>query len=529
MARLVRACVAVVVAGDPSIEETQAKLTALQAQITATDTLASTLTDLRRAAVSGEYIGMPSARWALLEQSIPQLAELVYDEKHAPLVQPTPKHFNVTKFASSLENLLFAEIMPLKGPPKGSEKGAPKFAIVIASSTHVGVLTSQGQQVHSFEAGHAKPIKTMTLSTSLDEHLLLTADTDDQIRVHEIKLHASKTEDEIKVDAKSTFIGEFEIPPASGEQPPRKLTSMLVVAQKAGESRFMVGDSDGGVSMFYSNGTLRGRVVVADEGPIVKLAPSSGMQAIFLAERSFGFVSFSTVDVMRQPCVGWGAAAVDITPDVAYPSRMYISLSDGSVIAMDTMQGQQKICDLKFKLPHVSRVPLHLKVIKGYALGLQRHSDLPKGPLRLWVFNLIAIETGYGSQHSRAVVLTKAMEQRPRSLSLFRHESSKSRGSFCAVNEDGSNVELWDLQFKAASAPRAATEGDNTSWLDSIPQSWIFIVVIIGVAIWNVRKQTSKKQASSDFDSLEDRKKLEAALKRASDKRAQKMAQTSDD
>ena len=80
----------------------------------------------------------------------------------------------------------------------------------------------------------------------------------------------------------------------------RQLNVVLPI-ERGSQTFFIAGDSLGGISVFFRNGTMRGRVrVTEDPGGVKGLIRAQGQQQVlFYSSHAFGFFSPSQVDLQR--------------------------------------------------------------------------------------------------------------------------------------------------------------------------------------------------------------------------------------
>merc|ERR1712076_148476 len=151
----------------------------------------------------------------------------------------------------------------------------------------------------------------------------------------------------------------------------RDLNTVLPI-DRGTQTYFVTGDSQGGISVFFRNGTLKGRVKVTDDpGGVRGLLRSQGQMILFWSSHSFGYFSVTQIDVQYPPCTGWNSPLFDVALDPSYSSsRVVLALEDGDVIIFSTTHGKSKSCDLTMKFPKVSVLPLKLHGFRGHVMAL---------------------------------------------------------------------------------------------------------------------------------------------------------------
>ncbi|PFH32943.1 hypothetical protein BESB_081420 [Besnoitia besnoiti] len=144
----------------------------------------------------------------------------------------------------------------------------------------------------------------------------------------------------------------------------RKITSFAVISHK-GEKLFLLGDSEGWITVLSRTGTLRRRVKVTDEeGGVRHVTHQSGV-VVFCTARSFAVFSVAVMDATGA--VGGVDARAPISAialDPTRQTRLAVALEDGQVLLYDL-----KKAALLHKLSSSSRVPLSLVFLKHVILA----------------------------------------------------------------------------------------------------------------------------------------------------------------
>mmetsp|Transcript_17847 Transcript_17847/g.39123 ORF Transcript_17847/g.39123 Transcript_17847/m.39123 type:complete len:621 (+) Transcript_17847:40-1902(+) len=296
--------------------------------------------------------------------------------------------------------------------------------------------------------------------------------------------------------ATSTFKCVIKLPvKKSGEV--RNVSSVMIV-DRGSQNYFIVGDTQGSISMYHLNCTKKGRVrVTEDHGGVKGLMKSTGLAVLFYTSHSFGTFSTFTVDVQENPCSGWNSPLFDIAVDTVN-SRAALALENGDIAVYATKQtgkqGQQTMtCDLLYKLPKTSVQPHRVNYFRGHVIALPVALDEGSRGLSLTTpellfFNLGAVHSSnYGTAPSRALALQISFA--PHRLESFMLTSTQVAGKSTAptlalsfAGETG--VQLYTLSLKQPPPP--PSEGDD--WLEWFPKQTIFGVAMVGVVVWNARK-----------------------------------------
>lgn len=531
------------------------------------------LEELRQGILSGKRIELPSAEREHLQQGYPLVSEISVDSRHKPVSTNVSRHLTRLRAVGDVD-VKFHQFLPLKKAPSGGSKaGSAALIVIIDTKNRLSLYTIEGELVlDKMELGHddGRQIQLMTMSPTQDNHFIVTADDGGEIRHHALKI---ATRPQPKKGAKGSNGTASE--GAAGEdagtdmkkQPsliitpnftaslntgfaqlsePRKLTSLIAV-DRGTQSYYVTGDTAGGISVFYRNGTLKGRVrVTEDFGGVKGMLRGQGQTLLFYSSHSFGFFSVSQIDVQSPLCSGWNSPLFDVAvdPSLAY-NKVMLGLSDGDVLVFATTRGKSKVCDLTVKFPRVSPLPFKLHVFKGHVMGLpvipeDMESSMTDFLRELYFFNMAAMEAGYGVSPTKAITVQASFKpKQPESYALLGTGSSSSdrAKSHVAIRFEGRpGVELFELSLKQPPAPKSAGGnggdvgggllgggggggGDDTlgSWLNWFPKIGVFGLALVGVVIWNVRKVTAQRKTDSldDFDDSYFKEKLKERRERA--------------
>jgi len=551
------------------------------------------LQEIRSGVLEGRRIELPSAQREHLEKGAPIVSEISVDARHKPISTNQTRHFIRQRTIAEGSRVAFHTFMVLK-KPSGSKAGPAALLVTLDTDSKLSIYSMDGDVLldrQDLGHGPGRMVTLIALSPSQENHFVASGDDSGTVRVHNLKVVAkrekkvvkgnvtamanssdedsseSEPSEEERLPSKkpaqqqqqlivtANFSSTFALPTgAAGEV--RKLNALLPV-DRGSQTYFVTGDSLGGISVFYRNGTIKGRVrVTEDLGGVGGLLRGQGQTVLFHSSHNFGFFSVSQIDVQYPPCSGWNAPLYDVAVDPSQSySRVILSLTDGDVLVFSTTRGKSKACDLTLKFPHVSNIPFKLHVLKGHVLGLPvpvEEEDIKANALReIHFFNTAAMDAGYGVTPSRAVTLQVAFKPRqPESFALHGSAGTgqgagKSQIALRFADEPG--IELYELNLKTPPPPKSAGGGggggggggassmlgggsggtdDAWSWLNWFPKIGVFGIALIGVVIWNVRKVTSQKKESrgggggmDDFDDdylqkLREKKRLRESEKK---------------
>jgi len=310
----------------------------------------------------------------------------------------------------------------------------------------------------------------------------------------------------------ANFSSGFRLP--RGRSGERRILNALLPMDRGTQAFFLTGDSLGAISIFHRNGTVKARARVTDDpGGVKGLLRSQGQNVMYYSSHEFGFFSVPQVKVQHMPCVGWNSPLVDIVTDpVGQHGRVVLALADGDVLVFSTTFGKAKVCDLIFKFPRVSMLPLNLHLLKGHVFALQtanadKANASGEEPMReIFFFNMGAMEAGYGVAPSGAVMLQASFKpKQPEAYALHTSHSGnigeRARTQMALRFVGYPGVDLFDLDIKQPPAPAPSHgPGDDSSWFEWIPKAGVFGVALVGVGFWSASKAAAgHNDADDDF------------------------------
>mmetsp|Transcript_2312 Transcript_2312/g.5487 ORF Transcript_2312/g.5487 Transcript_2312/m.5487 type:complete len:620 (-) Transcript_2312:112-1971(-) len=486
----------------------------------------SALEELRTGIISGKRMELPSAQRMHLERGSSVISQVTFDARHRPVSTNMTRHFKLLSTVGDHAEARHFGFMPTKKGSGGSggKAGTGTLLAVIDSLMTLSVYDLQGEDLlRNFDLGHSGEIAHMSLPTAGESNFILTSDAEGNVRVHDLKIGSRKADGESSskdskkvMSVSANMTSSFSMPaPALGSE--ARTLNTIVAIEKNAQPWFVAGDSAGGISVFHKNGTFKGRVkVTEDPGGVKGLVRSAGQSMLFYSSHSFGYFSSSQIEVSQPPCTGWNSPLHDLIIDPTNAgARVILALEDGDVLVFTTSSGKSKTCDLTLKFPHVSGLPFKLQGFRGQVLGIPVPSEETqaeaKGAARdLFVFNLMAMDAGYGVGPSKAVALQASFQPLNPSNMVATTASvgaqERSKGHAAIRFEGKKGVQIFEVNMKQPSAAKAAAAaagggagGDAAgggaeswlSWLDWFPKIGIFGVALMGVVFWNVRKVTN--------------------------------------
>jgi len=498
------------------------------------------LEEIRGGIMSGRRVELPSAQRQHLEKGSPMISEVTFDARHRPVSTNLTRHFQSSRTIAPNMEVLHHAFLTLKRSTPGAAKSAvPALLVLIDAASKLSIYSMENESLlDKFDLGHGagRSVVQLELSPTQENHFVVTVDDQGGIRVHNIKIIAKKgdkadnqtadtpkpSKDVRTLNVTANLASSFTLAPGALAEA-RKLNVVLPI-ERGSQTFFVAGDSLGGISVFYRNGTMKGRVrVTEDPGGVKGLIRAQGQQQLlFHSSHAFGFFSPTQVDLQYPPCTGWNSPLFDIALEPGYSTgRVLLALQDGDVLVYATTRGKSKACDLTLKFPHVSVLPFKLHSFRGHVMALPTPlEDTPKKDeyLReIFFFNMAAMENGYGSSPSRAITLQASFKpKQPEALALLGQPSAgagnageKAKSQIAIRFKGTPGIEIFDLTLRTPPPPKAAqAEGggnsgsgggwDMSSILNWFPKVGVFGIALVGVVIWNIRKVSGGSSSSND-------------------------------
>eukprot|EP00438_Fugacium_kawagutii_P022319 Skav221790 [mRNA] locus=scaffold4067:104399:111491:- [translate_table: standard] len=530
------------------------------------------LEEIRGGILSGRRIELPSAQrqaWISphltplcqhLERGSPMISEVTFDARHTDCNAVKLCHWvlqilsnNIFKchvfvFANCDERITEVQQHAFLHLKKSPGSKAPMLAPPAPPRSKLSIYSLENEPLlDRFDLGHEGKVMQLELSPTQDEnHFVVSVGEDNDVRVHNIKEglkvvckcmkeQGAEKDDEQKEKPKDKDISEFQdarmlnvtaslatqFSLSHGDlEEAQELTRTEDAKKRGSQTFFIAGDSLGGVSVFFRNGTMRGRVrVTEDPGGVKGLirAQAGQQQVLFYSSHAFGFFSPSQVELQYPPCTGWN-------------SRVLLALQDGDILVYATTRGKSKAgshlflvlrwesvcpeaCDLALKFPHVSVLPFKLHSFRGTALiNMVSIALLQDEYVReIFFFNMAraSMENGYGSAPSRAITLQASFKpKQPETLAMLGQPGpsgscEKAKSQVAIRFKDAKGIELYDLTLRTPPPPKAAADnGSSSGWdinsiLNWFPKVGVFGIALIGVIFWNIKKARVPRQDST--------------------------------
>ncbi|CAK0866707.1 unnamed protein product, partial [Prorocentrum cordatum] len=158
----------------------------------------SLLEELRSGILSGHRIELPSAQRQHLEKGSPLIGEVSFDARHRPVSTNVSRHFTHVRALGEGHEIRFHTFMPLKkqsSAAAGGKGGASALIVAVTAQSQLFVYDLEGEALlEGVDLGHAPGAKVtqVVLSPNQENHFVLTAADDGEMRVHTLKVVARK-------------------------------------------------------------------------------------------------------------------------------------------------------------------------------------------------------------------------------------------------------------------------------------------------------------------------------------------------
>lgn len=447
--------------------------------------------------------GLSEAQARALKEKLPLLSTVASQGERTPIA--AHEDFVTTKTLMEMESpvlsirfLLLRNQRPSTSSSSSSsspavQTGMPGCLLVAAQKDGtVKFFSPDGELLLSFPAGHSQALTQLSVSPTHEEHLVATGDEGGSIRVHRVSVLKRRMTKEERMarnnatDEKvSQYLGtqlnvtvqfqrEVQVPAGShGEVP--SLTS-LALATHRGSRQVVAGDSEGRISIFAKNGSLRGFVdATAMEGPGVEGLHAHHSQLLFRAGMEWGYVNLEKLDVNHMDCPKFEGRVAAVTVDSQQVSKVLLSDENGSVWVFNVKN--KKDCELERKiLPATgAKAPLEMASIKGFTIGMQKATDNVSS-------SLLALNM------SQKTARRRPGEQGPGGHVVWRRQGSSvqdwtlqkrhQQGDLIALlSEDGREIEILELLMQVYTPPPSGSDPFANMQL---PIMGVAVVLLLG-------------------------------------------------
>jgi len=374
------------------------------------------LNELKGAASGDASLPLSESQVRALNEDLPIISDIASEGERTPVA--ASEDYLVSKTVMPLEEqtthidwILLRNQRPSTGSSSSSSSSAasqsqtPTCILAAAGPDgNVRLFSPTGELLLTFGAGHDQPLTQMAVSPTHEEHLVATGDAGGSIRLHRVTVRQrrlSKEERSARWNSSDEKISQYlgtqlnvtiqlqrqvQLPPGSSGEVPA-LTA-LALGTSRGTRQIVAGDSEGRISVFAKNGTLRGHVdaTVMDSGGIEGLH-SYHSQLLFRAGMEWGYVNVDKIDVKHIDCPKFEGRVAAAAVDSQQLSKVMLSDEAGTVWIFNVKN--KKECEFEKKFPPSVPVkaPVELASIRGYVIGLQKvvpgQEEIPSSLLAL--------------------------------------------------------------------------------------------------------------------------------------------------
>ncbi|CEM26555.1 unnamed protein product [Vitrella brassicaformis CCMP3155] len=488
------------------------------------------LEKMRTALLAGEPVALPAAYRRLLQDKVPLLAEISFDDAHAPS-RSAEDHMIERAAIQANFTVDFIRFIPVRSarPPTAGPKtdttpgGVPTSLLVCVSREgHVGVYIHGGELTAYTQMEPSQPIRHVAVSTSIEDQHLVALGEGGEVLVYAIRIRHIKLSREEKKGRKSSHDERISLSmgpmlnvtlkfDVKGEWPPSvsdglRNSTALACYQNRGVRYIVIGDREGGVSVLMRNTTFKGRVrVTEEEGGVTGLAGHTNT-LFFRTHTMFGPFSPAMLDSNAPPCnPGLSSPIHDMVLDVTHPSRPIVSLEDGSVLAFET---KGKACLVEFKYPQVSSRPLQLFAMRGYTLAFAQPDTTSASATTAQPASLIAFNTSAAESRSGAhgVTFRKTIRQQVLNFVGFR---KPGQIDVVAMQTNATSVVVYEVVL---TPPPPQT--DLSPWFTNLRIPILLIAVVAVFVFQYFKVQNQRTSTRMKHDSRFDRDQMEELLSR---------------
>lgn len=492
--------------------------------------------------------GLSEAQARALKEELPLLSTVASQGERTPIA--AHEDFLVTKTIMEMESpVLSVRFLLLRNQrkptdPSSSSSSSPTAQLGIPSCILVAaqkdgtvkLFSPDGELLLSFPSGHSQALTQLTVSPTHEEHLMATGDVGGAIRVHKVsvlKRRVSKEErmarnnatDEKTSQYLSTqlnvtvqFQREFQVPAGShGEVP--SLTS-LALATHRGTRQVVAGDSEGRISIFAKNGTLRGFVdATAMEGPGVEGLHAHHSQLLFRAGIEWGYVNLEKLDVNHMDCPKFEGRVAAATVDNQVVSKVLLSDENGGVWVFNVKNKKDCELDRKILPATAAKAPVELASIKGFTIAMQKATDNVSSSLLALNMSQKTARRRPGEQGPGGHVVWRRQGAVVQDWSLQKRQQ---QGDLIALlSDDGREIEILEL-LMSVYVP-APTGGDPFGNMQ-MPIMGVAVVCLLGYQLMKQKGKGSSgagglgglggkgKAGNIDFASLASKRKAAGGL-----------------
>mmetsp|Transcript_44894 Transcript_44894/g.80734 ORF Transcript_44894/g.80734 Transcript_44894/m.80734 type:complete len:593 (+) Transcript_44894:105-1883(+) len=460
---------------------------------------------------------LSEAQLKALRDELPLLSEISGQGERTPVA--AAEDYLVSKTIMPLEEpqiqiafLLFKNQRPSTSSSSSSSSSAaaaqaqtPSVVLVSAQADgQVKIFLPSGELLLSFAAGHEQPVTQMAVSPTHEEHLVVTGDAGGAIRLHRVSVRAVRMSKEQRkersasaeekvsmylggpqLNVTSQLLGQGQLPAgASGSTP--MLTALALGSLKGGR-QIVAGDSEGRISIFAKNGTLRGHVdATAMDGPGVEGLHSYSSQIVFRAGMEWGFVNLDKIDVKHVDCPKFEGRVASAAVDSQQLSKMHLADDNGSVWVFNVKKNN---CELEKKFPPAApfKAPVELASIKGFVIAMQKASGGAESTLLALNLSQPTGRRRPGETGPGGHVAWATPKYPIRSWAVQRRQQN---GDLVAIlSADGHEIEIMEILMQVYNPPAQSDPFSNFK----LPVMAVAVVLLLGYQFMKQKGGGSKK------------------------------------
>ncbi|CAE8727812.1 unnamed protein product, partial [Polarella glacialis] len=304
----------------------------------------------------------------------------------------------------------------------------------------------------------------------------------------------------------------------NGEEVP-KLTA-LAIGQSKNIRQLVAGDSQGRISVFTKNGTLRGSFdATVMDGPGLEGLDSYHNQLVFRAGFEWGYVGLEKLEVKHVDCPKFDGRVASAVVDSQVLSRVLMSDEAGSTWIFNVKNKKDCEFERQFVPSTAVRAPLQLASVRGFTIGLQKGGK--DSPASLLALNMSSGLARKGSRDLTGAAASQVVwrHQLPAPVRDWSVLRRMQQGDLVALlSEDGREIEILEMLMQVYTAP---VSDPFTSF--KMPIIACAIVLVLG---YQYMKQKGKgggglfggmgggnKKGMKEFGNLLQKKRQQAQMK----------------
>lgn len=422
--------------------------------------------------------GIPDSYVRAMHEKMPLLSAIPTDKLQAPVA--SADDYLISKASIPLsEEVNFIKFLPIRSSRSGSSSSSSSavpmptaLLVAVGSIGTVRLFTAAGDMVLSFSAGHEHPVTHLAVSPSQDEYLVATSDASGTIRTHKISVRQrrlSRNEKQARrnshdekvsqhmgslVNVTAQLYKQMKVPEDSDGQASR--ISVLALASQSGNKFVIAGDTQGKLSIFTRNGTLRSQInaTISPGTPVEGLCSSPG-SLLFRAGAEWGYVDLEKMEVKFLDCPKFHGRVTSAVLDVQQPARILAADENGTVWVFSTKSKRDCRVELRYTKSS-TRGPIDLASVPGFAVGLERFG-IPGQAVSLVALNMSHVKLKSNKAPDtippppEAAVVWRRNRAPVQAWTV--HRRTKEGDLLAFLSADGHEIEIVELLMQVYSAP----------------------------------------------------------------------------